>query len=1678
MPFVRIQREIKQGTLCWADYWDIDLAVVCPDRVPLNQASPFFVFMAWSPARADGEVLLSMISRTGTGGRISFDEDGGETTKTILGDTEELVGIYGQSLTTGAEPDVVLEIRVNGDVRGTYPMSVGDVDATVEIHGPDGRSEPPGWIPLNIPVGFSASTSPEAGGEYRWYSLNTSALEIADGENEQAVEIMARAAPVSSRWLFVGFTPEQEGQPAVYGIHKLNVPDTEGVTSNWYKNLEAVENREVRNGEVVEIYSIVNNNAYRLGPLTNVRVCILTVNGEEEHILSLLGPGVAGLSPSVSAQPQRMNFLQLARDDSLADNVNEFRALHRADLHEQALIVEQAGGDADRFTYHVLVWWHAQTRPGQDRSRYRFIITFSDRLQGESGTPLQMVSTPVAPVEVLPRALLDITGRLIDAHPLTPGVANMEPLDDVEIRGGGRSTKTSLFSAAHITQARRLMEKLRDGVNPVSQYLAGRFYPHVRRMVLAYDSSEEPSAQLIHMVVDGLNRILQGELIYQADRFTGFNIPDDLMTKIDGKPRFEELTRVNRRLLEIAYAGEITTADIGTFRLRGYFVFDAQNLEIQRDGIETTRLDVVLEGDARGPVTIVVHNSAADVDIARVVHPGAVTDTPINVAVPDVAVVVHKIRGRVFWPDTRVLDNANYHGTPLKGKRVYGLLLEDGGIDPQRPATSAQWADLKNKARVRPSGRPGRFLHRETTDYDGAFEIKYLNLNVGTRFFIWAETVDPATHEETPDYTVRTFYRELLTLTGGNRNNTDDRGKHLIDHRYNISRDAITWGVECVKVVHRRLDDGGNESWVIKPRHDQKPVFAGLNLVLDPNTVERVPYDPDQRLVTGFYLHCLPIVPIHETPDLQSEKNTDAGTRLLTAMDAVFPRGYYADEVGFVLDAGRILSAIDLSANRGHAHNPDNIAWAGNWDAGNVNASSQRRRCELLEKTLLVTPQIPGTYLFNITDARWDFDVVSLADFAQITIPRPPPLNQAVFNNRSMTGDWVPVFHSVVPKLLGLALGRHIILAPGHGFFDTNPPSNDTNAHMARWGSTQGSWNLEAGEDHNNGFMAMEVSRILRRNGAKVTSVREDRDFTRPGVLHPGNNVFNVSANPDFLRLWQQNPIYYFGIEWNVPVNTAGDAGLMASVNNVFVNNPALGQIGGGSHNNKAIDMRPFFASENASSATPVDLYLSIHTNALAGGRGLSVFYLDIENWVGNGEFNTFGRAFARVLRTRLLDSCHLHPRWADVSVYGDFPGGVREVRDTVDYRYRIDPANPNDSRAWTRVRQNPGVAGWSHMVFPRTIPVALVEVGAHDNAEDALLLKKAWFRRLAGEAMAFAVEEQLGSTPHPTNPDQTHPVTNNVTGPASPPAVTRAEMKVLLGGAFGPTPAVNGLVANNNAITTAQAEDYIRDCTGVAGARPANNRLNAIVAEIETVQLQYTREAFVTALRDALVHVARITAADDIEPFVTKAILNGEELANLSRRNRPITRSEAGSFIAAAFGWTPVGLQTVIDTAIGPGPLMALLDGQLHGDKLLPRVEAEAIIALIRALNPDDIFRIHKLYPVDEDDQPLARGTAENTYVLRSGVRIKLVAAPLGIAWAVEDQGIRFSVTKPDRTVQALAMAAQTREKITCEPWEFDLIHGDSTPRVFALNIEVIHATEADTRLTHTQNITVFHLL
>lgn len=657
----------------------------------------------------------------------------------------------------------------------------------------------------------------------------------------------------------------------------------------------------------------------------------------------------------------------------------------------------------------------------------------------------------------------------------------------------------------------------------------------------------------------------------------------------------------------------------GEYVLEGTFIFGEQNVEVGREGVDPLTLRVTVNRTGAEEVSILVRDPNSGTDYAQVTHRGDVTiTTVIDVNLSDLRLLVHKLRGKVFWPDSRVVNDLNYQGTPLAGKRVYALPLAEGEIQTQRPSNTSAWAAWKNRPGVLHSRRPGRYAQDERTAHDGDFEIKFIDLSVNRRYFVWVESLDPVTNLEIPEYAVRTFHRELRELSGSRADLVADVGRPLIDHTYNLTADAVKWGVESLKVVNWRLDTGGEEVRAVRPQRDAKQAYETLQAA-----GERLTFDPAQKLLSDYRIHCLPLVPIFEALDAQSEHARSARTSLLEDMDTTFPRGHFTGDVRFVLDARGISTAIDLSAG----------AWDGAWNAAQADASRQRRRCELLEKTFILSPQIPSAHLPLPIDARWRFDAITLADYALISIPAPPPPGQAVVANRTLDSDWAPVLQRVIPRLAGLAAGRHLLLAPGHGFYAQ--PGNAA-AVPANWRSTRGCYNLHAGEDENDAYLAAEVNKITQRNGMRVSSVRELDDFTKPARIHTAANTFVAAAAPDFIRLWQQNPVYFVG---TLEVDEIA-AGTLAPANAVVIGSN-LGQTAG-DKDDHGIAVRYGLARRLAGGANPIDAYLAIHTNASgancaggAAGRGTSAYFWSVQMAVGNpAEANTMGEGLAPACAT------------------------------------------------------------------------------------------------------------------------------------------------------------------------------------------------------------------------------------------------------------------------------------------------------------------------------------------------------------------------------------------------------------------------------------------------------------
>ena len=440
-----------------------------------------------------------------------------------------------------------------------------------------------------------------------------------------------------------------------------------------------------------------------------------------------------------------------------------------------------------------------------------------------------------------------------------------------------------------------------------------------------------------------------------------------------------------------------------------------------------------------------------------------------------------------------------------------------------------------------------------------------------------------------------------------------------------------------------------------------------------------------------------------------------------------------------------------------------------------------------------MSPDLPSARLRSVNQARWRADAITLADAARIAfpgVPNPPPgpvaarnaaLARATVANRRLLSTWVPVLRAVAPRLTGLA-GSHLYLAPGHGFF----PRPSTSTQADEWRSERSvGYALEAGEDENDALMAREVDRIVLRNGMRVSAPRELRDLTLQGVSQPAANRWQVVPGDGFLRLWQQNPLSYLG--------SRRDPAVVGTF---------LGNVPRDRRVNATIARVEHAARLAADPDDPIDLYLGVHTNGgeFPGGgppvflavRGAEVLFVDVHSTAADlanaaEEGNTMGLGYARRLLTEIVNRCGMLNRGTrsvranGVSNYELQQTFPHFEQDAAGPRWQhgrlIDATGAPTPPAWI---DPPFAAGSAVGVFPRAIPVALAEIAFHTSDEECRMLREGWFRRVAGEAMAIATEDQ-------------------VTADTAP--IDRGHLRTLLIGVFGATDAIRGLPADDGAL-------------------------------------------------------------------------------------------------------------------------------------------------------------------------------------------------------------------------------------------------------------------------------------
>jgi hypothetical protein len=125
--------------------------------------------------------------------------------------------------------------------------------------------------------------------------------------------------------------------------------------------------------------------------------------------------------------------------------------------------------------------------------------------------------------------------------------------------------QTGQFNELDFRDLVGLAKQWKRPVSPLNLYITGEFTEETRQLLEQYDGSdpvpEELRKLLVPALVEDLNRQLFDEKLYDRQRFLNIPLNQELTNLIarliEGKLQREELARLNRRLLELAFKNEL-----------------------------------------------------------------------------------------------------------------------------------------------------------------------------------------------------------------------------------------------------------------------------------------------------------------------------------------------------------------------------------------------------------------------------------------------------------------------------------------------------------------------------------------------------------------------------------------------------------------------------------------------------------------------------------------------------------------------------------------------------------------------------------------------------------------------------------------------------------------------------------------------------------------------------------------------------------------------------------------------------------------------------------------------------------------------------------------------------------------------------------------------------------------
>src|SRR3954464_2606525 len=154
------------------------------------------------------------------------------------------------------------------------------------------------------------------------------------------------------------------------------------------------------------------------------------------------------------------------------------------------------------------------------------------------------------------RVLLAADSEAPPTAPLPPGMKML--FDGKTLDGWVQIPQYATnISGGDITDLASLVKKLSEKSDPVSAYVGEQLDEPAKTALTTNTDSSDNAKAVRSALSKSLNKVIAGSSIYDEARFKGVTLRAETTELLKKNPQGEELMRLNRMLLEDAYAKEI-----------------------------------------------------------------------------------------------------------------------------------------------------------------------------------------------------------------------------------------------------------------------------------------------------------------------------------------------------------------------------------------------------------------------------------------------------------------------------------------------------------------------------------------------------------------------------------------------------------------------------------------------------------------------------------------------------------------------------------------------------------------------------------------------------------------------------------------------------------------------------------------------------------------------------------------------------------------------------------------------------------------------------------------------------------------------------------------------------------------------------------------------------------------